>query len=717
MAQVKRNVYRKAALDRLSSPDQLDRMITIVPAGLWMALAGGAIAVVLTILWSIVGRIPVTVQTNGIFMTGSGVQTIYAGNGGIIDTVNYRDGDFIEKDAVIAVYRNEEIQIKIDNLNDRKKLVEAVTIDSKGDIGSEDNKPMLDLKSQLLTVGNNYGANEALLEAKMAELGAQKAKTDAARDNMAAARDRYYASLNEGSNTAAQLKMQDALNDVNNARQDLQNAKSDYNNAYSYLAQAQNALTSAQAQNDSFIATYAEQLEQLKSQKKNAEETRAFAYHELYQAVRGADEEYLNDASDKGTTGRWVTDPYYGSHAGSSGFSYTPSAEYNDGFMIWGGTIDPDKKPNDYSVYSQMKNTYLQSTNQIDELNSKIKQLDDQKNDYAKKVADAQKKVDEELAKLGQSADINGEKAKINDAISRYYSAEEVYLAGEQAQLQKHAASGVASAEYNFALDAYRTELSSQRSLDDALVELQSRTLSEKANRDSQSDMIIYQFENAKAAALANLDKELEQQYEAMRNSEIRSSCDGVITDLRIEEGSAVQGGAAVANVTNFITTQDTPANVIESFVPAAEGKKIREGMTVKVYPSTANRNEYGHMEGRVLEVDDYITSREDMINELGDTTLVDSFLRNGPVIKVTTTLQADPTTASGYFWSNQKGRDLTLETGTIVTTDTILERKAPITMLIPYLKDKFDSMSQKEVKDQQNGGQTGGEVNGGQQQ
>jgi NHLM bacteriocin system secretion protein len=398
--------------------------------------------------------------------------------------------------------------------------------------------------------------------------------------------------------------------------------------------------------------------------------------------------------------------------------------------MRWDDFIDPSATG--YGTYIQMKNQYLQSTNQIAELDNKEQQLAEQKADYAKKVADAEKKVVDEQKKVaaadakyaaeisqnpGEESRIDAAKAAIDSASSRYYSAEEAYLSGEQAQLARHADSGIASADYNFALDAYRTELGSQRSLDDALVELQSRTLSEKANRDSQSDMIIYQFENAKAAALANLDKELEQQYEAMRNSEIRSSCDGVITDLRIEEGSAVQGGAAVANVTNFITTPDTPANVVESFVPAAEGKKIREGMTVKVYPSTANRNEYGHMEGKVLEVEDYVTSREDMINELGDTTLVDSFLRNGPVIRVTTTLQADPTTASGYFWSNQKGRDLTLETGTIVTTDTILERKAPITMLIPYLKDKFDSMSQKEVKDQQNGGQTGGEVNGGQQQ
>ena len=105
------------------------------------------------------------------------------------------------------------------------------------------------------------------------------------------------------------------------------------------------------------------------------------------------------------------------------------------------------------------------------------------------------------------------------------------------------------------------------------------------------------------------------------------------------------------------------------------------------------------------------MTSRETMMNELGDATLVDSFLKSGPVIAVTTVLKTDPSTASGFYWSNEKGRKLTLETGTIVTSDTILEKKAPITMLIPYLKDKFDGMSQKEQSTQE--AQAGGTENG----
>ncbi|MBO4414389.1 MAG: hypothetical protein J5824_00235, partial [Lachnospiraceae bacterium] len=414
MAQVKRNVYRKAALDRLSSPDQLDRMITIVPAGLWLALAGGAIAVVLTIAWSIIGRIPVTVQTNGVYMAGSGVGTIYSGNGGIVSDVYYSTGDFVAVGDVIAQLNNDEIQKKIDDLNARKKLVEDVTIDSRGDVGSDDNKGMLDLKSQLLTVGGNYDADQALLEAKMAELAAQNAKTDAARDAMTVARNAYYASLDQGSNSPAQLRMQDALNDVNNARQDLQNAKSDYdryrtdvqnakndyNTAYSYLAQAMANLNTAKQQKDTFDATYEDQVNQIDIQKKNAEESRAVAYHEMYMSVKQYDK--IMD-----WMGRYPTDIYYGIDYADTPdkkyeFTYDPSKEYNATFMRWENFIDPSATG--YGTYIQMKNQYLQSTNQIAELDNKEQQLAEQKADYAKKVADAEKKVVDEQKKAAAAA-------------------------------------------------------------------------------------------------------------------------------------------------------------------------------------------------------------------------------------------------------------------------------------------------------------------------
>ena len=48
-------VYRKSALEKLSSPDQIDKALTIVSPMSWLAIAAATAVVVVTIIWSIVG--------------------------------------------------------------------------------------------------------------------------------------------------------------------------------------------------------------------------------------------------------------------------------------------------------------------------------------------------------------------------------------------------------------------------------------------------------------------------------------------------------------------------------------------------------------------------------------------------------------------------------------------------------------------------------------
>lgn len=1045
MASGKRNVYRKAALERLSSPEQLDKMITIVPAGLWIAAIGGAVIVALTLIWSLVGRIPVTVQTNGIYMYGNGVHTIYAGNGGIVDAVYVDDGNVVLKDEVMAVYENDEVQRKIDDLNERRGFVEAVTIDSIGDIGTDDNKGMLDIKSQLLTVDSNYLADAAMLDTKQRELDDQTVRTDEAYDSMISARERYYDLLNEGSTLEEQLAWQDAQNDVQEARSDWQQAKSDWeyakgdvdraksdvataksdydraksdastaksdydramNNvdraksdldraksdvstakndvdrAKSDLDRVKNDVTSAKSEVDraksdvdraksdldrakSDVATAKSDVDRAQSnldrikndisaskadvdRAKSDLATAKSEYDRLVSAYNTAQSEYntaysyYNQAKSNYDNAKLQYDSYTGTDA--SGGSYAGGGNYqaqiddinakldiigilySDQYtkektkytsevtngqlyqimmqlreyvtVIEGSSDQPttnndpqdvdtwlnrimtsdfmkayndstsktqnaefSRKSNAYQLFMTYYQTFKSLLSNREDLESQLKQLKNQEAQYkdskdlaeqklkeekekletasenaadkkkavddydydarieeinesieiAKKVVsenearlaeaeekvkeaqekaddtdavtaaeeevkkreeelkksqesvqgfeeeleeaekkikeaetgvsdaesgvdDAKKKVSdaekeaEEAKKKAEEAEEEADKEKldisdleeavddakdhaeslrkeistareaIDTARTKYYDAEREYIAAEKAQLERHAEAGKAGDQYNVALNDYNTELNAKRSLDMEVDQLETQTMSDMINADRQRDMIEMQFDNAKAAALSQIDKDLKTQQEAMRNSEIRATVDGLVTGLRIAEGNAIQAGSAVANVTGAPEMGMPMAdNFVVSYVPVSEARKLERGMQVKIYPTTANRNEYGHMEGNIVNVDSYVTSREDMLNQLGDATLVDSFLKSGPVVEVTTELRIDETTASGYYWSNEKGRRLDIEEGTLVTTDMVTESKAPISMLIPYLKDKFDRISTRE--------------------
>ena len=89
-------------------------------------------------------------------------------------------------------------------------------------------------------------------------------------------------------------------------------------------------------------------------------------------------------------------------------------------------------------------------------------------------------------------------------------------------------------------------------------------------------------------------------------------------------------------------------------------------------------------------KVGEYVTSTEEMQNMLGDDSLVQSFKNAGPVMQIQCALKPDPNTLSGYEWSNRKGAKVELVPGTTLNADIVVEKKAPITMLIPLLKEKL---------------------------
>lgn len=61
----KTSIFRKESLERLSSPEQLDQLMQVVNAKSWMPLATLGSLLLLAVIWSIFGRIPVTAIGKG----------------------------------------------------------------------------------------------------------------------------------------------------------------------------------------------------------------------------------------------------------------------------------------------------------------------------------------------------------------------------------------------------------------------------------------------------------------------------------------------------------------------------------------------------------------------------------------------------------------------------------------------------------------------------
>lgn len=76
MAKKSGGLFRKQALDRLSSPDQLDQLMQIVSPRSWLILVGLAALLVLCVAWSLLGTITTTVDAPGV-LSDDGTVRLY----------------------------------------------------------------------------------------------------------------------------------------------------------------------------------------------------------------------------------------------------------------------------------------------------------------------------------------------------------------------------------------------------------------------------------------------------------------------------------------------------------------------------------------------------------------------------------------------------------------------------------------------------------------
>lgn len=99
---MRKEIFSKAALERLSSPEQIDALMRVTRPGGWMALLTTGIVLVGVGIWSVVGSIQLTVEGKGILIRGGSLIDIEAGSGGRISEFLVKPGDIIHEGDVVA---------------------------------------------------------------------------------------------------------------------------------------------------------------------------------------------------------------------------------------------------------------------------------------------------------------------------------------------------------------------------------------------------------------------------------------------------------------------------------------------------------------------------------------------------------------------------------------------------------------------------------------
>lgn len=199
----------------------------------------------------------------------------------------------------------------------------------------------------------------------------------------------------------------------------------------------------------------------------------------------------------------------------------------------------------------------------------------------------------------------------------------------------------------------------------------------------------VAQFNSTKKAKLEELNTMTEDLRESLESQyQIIAPNDGKVTAVEVKKGAVVAQGAIIAGLA--VTGSNVKALEGVIYVPVSDGKKLKEGMDVKLYPSTVQKEEYGYMHGTVVTVPEYPVNTQSVMTTLGNEALVQELTGQGAPLEVRVDLVADKNTVSGYAWSSKKGAEVGIENGTLCAASIVVAEQSPISMVIPLLKKKF---------------------------
>lgn len=156
----------------------------------------------------------------------------------------------------------------------------------------------------------------------------------------------------------------------------------------------------------------------------------------------------------------------------------------------------------------------------------------------------------------------------------------------------------------------------------------------------------------------------------------------GKISSIQKSLGNSVTQGETIATV---VTGTEELDCII--YVPSELGKQVKDGMTVQVTPTYIKREEYGSMIGTVVAVSPFPVSASKIQATLQNENLVKTFSEDKSPIELRVVLKKDKNTKSGFAWTSSQGPDKIITQGTMISARVIIERKKPISLVIPAFK------------------------------
>ncbi len=209
MKQGTETIFRSAAVERLSSPEQLDQLVGITRPFDWVAVAAMALGLAVLMAWGVLGKIPTRVEGEGILLSSGGrLVDAVSGVAGRLASIDVAVGDEVKPDQVIAHVGQTETEQRLAQAKEVLREREREHEELSATITREIETKLANYAAQ------ESGLNDAIAAAdqRATYLTAEIAKLEPAASNGFVTRK--YVEDRRVELNAARLRMVDAQNDI-----------------------------------------------------------------------------------------------------------------------------------------------------------------------------------------------------------------------------------------------------------------------------------------------------------------------------------------------------------------------------------------------------------------------------------------------------------------------------------------------------------------------
>ena len=161
----------------------------------------------------------------------------------------------------------------------------------------------------------------------------------------------------------------------------------------------------------------------------------------------------------------------------------------------------------------------------------------------------------------------------------------------------------------------------------------------------------------------------------------------GKLVQLTRSPGDVVHKGNTVA----IISDAGDGRLRCYAFFPLTEGKRVQKDMHAHVEPSIADRERFGVIGSVVRDVEPVVGTRDSFLRIMNSPEVAQDIERRyGGTVSAVIDLEVDAASPTGLRWTGGVGYPKQLTPGTLCDVDVVTEDVAPISLLVPWLKQAF---------------------------